>query len=74
MYDRARVEEPVERGRELRQLVVGRTEGEALVEVALAGIDLPPDDYPFYVTIGAGLYWVFTSFGFVISVNAVVPS
>ena len=24
-----------------------------LVEVALAGIDLPPDDYPFYVTIGA---------------------
>ena len=24
-----------------------------LVEVALEGIDLPPDDYPFYVTIGA---------------------
>ena len=24
-----------------------------LLEVALAGIDLPPEDYPFYVTIGA---------------------
>ncbi len=24
-----------------------------LVEVALEGIELPPDDYPFYVTIGA---------------------
>ncbi len=24
-----------------------------LVEVALEGLDLPPDDYPFYVTIGA---------------------
>jgi len=24
-----------------------------LVEVALDGIELPPDDYPFYVTIGA---------------------
>ena len=24
-----------------------------LIEVALAGIDLPPEDYPFYVTIGA---------------------
>jgi DNA-binding MarR family transcriptional regulator len=24
-----------------------------LIETALAGIDLPPEDYPFYVTIGA---------------------
>ena len=24
-----------------------------LIEVALAGVDLPPEDYPFYVTIGA---------------------
>jgi DNA-binding MarR family transcriptional regulator len=24
-----------------------------LVETALAGVDLPPEDYPFYVTIGA---------------------
>jgi DNA-binding MarR family transcriptional regulator len=24
-----------------------------LIEVALAGTDLPPEDYPFYVTIGA---------------------
>ena len=24
-----------------------------LIEAALAGIDLPPEDYPFYVTIGA---------------------
>jgi len=24
-----------------------------LVEVALEGTELPPDDYPFYVTIGA---------------------
>ncbi len=43
------VEEPVERGRELRQLVVGRTEGEALVEVALAplrGLPRHLDDGP----------------------------
>ena len=24
-----------------------------LIEVALEGIELPPEDYPFYVTIGA---------------------
>jgi len=24
-----------------------------LIEAALAGVDLPPEDYPFYVTIGA---------------------